>query len=98
MVMSKFSQVGITYDHFVFPGKLEMRPVAAFKSGCWRQLSCKIRLWDKPLHGYCAEFDRATSVEETHADKSRESEVVREDDVDSSAGRGGRDSGRPLRP
>jgi len=39
-----------------------------------------------------------TSAEETIADKSRESEVVRKDDVDSSAGRGGRDSGRPLRP
>jgi hypothetical protein len=59
------------------------------------QLSCKIHLLDKLPH--CAEFAIATSVEETHADKSPESEVVREDDVDSSAGRGGRDSGRPLR-
>jgi len=50
------------------------------------------------LHGYRAEFARATSVKETHADKSPESEVVSEDDVDSSAGRGGGDSGRPLRP
>jgi hypothetical protein len=60
--------------------------------------SCKIHLLDKLLHGYCAEFARAPSVEETHADKSPESEVVSEDDVDSSAGRGGGDSGRPLRP
>jgi hypothetical protein len=37
-------------------------------------------------------------VEETLEDKSREPEVVREDDVDFSAGRGGRDSGGPLRP
>jgi len=37
-------------------------------------------------------------VEETVADKSPESEVGGEDDVDSSAGRCGRDSGRPLRP
>jgi hypothetical protein len=36
--------------------------------------------------------------EDTLADKSPESEVVGEDDVDSSAGRGVRDSGRPLRP
>jgi hypothetical protein len=46
---------------------------------------------------YCAEFARATSAEETHPDKSPESEVVSEDDVDSCAGRGGRDSGSPLR-
>lgn len=37
-------------------------------------------------------------MEETLADKSAESEVVSEDDVDPFAGRGGRDSGRPLRP
>ena len=60
--------------------------------------SCKIHLLDKLLHGYCAEFARAPSVEETHADKSPESEVVREDDVDSSAGRVSRGSRRPLRP
>src|SRR5208282_1573552 len=48
----------------------------------------KFILLDKLLHGYCAEFARATSGEETHADKSPESEVVSEDDVDSSAGRG----------
>jgi hypothetical protein len=49
------------------------------------------------LQGYCAEFARATREEETYADQSPKCEVVRQDDVDSSAGRGGRGSGRPLR-
>src|SRR5580692_9148187 len=47
-----------------------------------------------PVKSICR---KATSGEANHADKSSESEVVREDDVDSSAGRGGRDSGRALR-
>ena len=37
-------------------------------------------------------------MEKSRADQSPESEVVGEDDVDSSTGRGGRDSGGPLPP
>lgn len=37
-------------------------------------------------------------MEDALADKSSESEVAGEDDIDSSARWGGRDSGRPLRP